>query len=259
MYIWRPSFNEPHYSKLHKNMKCHTIWMTKLMLYIDLHALPKQRIKFQITISVSEGFSNHSVQLLNLWGNGRGETLCEILHFYCSWLMCQCYSWIRVLLSRVSEQSHGCHPGKTTEYVSRVPVQKMQKQYQQEKKKKISVSLYLSECISSVTTGSLSFFSKSHMWSLEAASSTQKTAGLVRDHCSETTGSPDPVKLFHSATGCSWLTTCSRMLPSPHPTWKISEKGFQGTIYRLLLIHISFFWLCILLFVLILMILSLFE
>lgn len=166
--------------------------------------------------------------------------------------MCQCYSWIRVLLSRVSKQSHGCHPEKTTEYVYHVAVQKIHKQYLYiTEKKMMSVSLYLSEWISSVTTGSLSFFSRSHMWSLEAASSTQKTAGLVRDHCSETTGSPDPVMLFHSATGCSWLTTCSRMLPSPHPTWKMSETGFQGTIYSLLLIYILFFWLCILLFVLI--------
>lgn len=86
-----------------------------------------------------------------------------------------------------------------------------------------SVSCYLSELTLSVITGCVSLFSRSHMWRLEAASSTQKTVGLVWDHCSETTASPD-VPFFHSATGCSWLTACSLMLPSPHPTWNIWKK-----------------------------------
>lgn len=79
---------------------------------------------------------------------------------------------------------------------------------------------YLSEWTLSVTTGSVSFLSRSHMWRLEAASSTQKTVALVWDHCNDTTASPD-VPFFHSATGCSRLTACSLMLPSPHPTWNM--------------------------------------
>lgn len=105
------------------------------------------------------------------------------------------------------------------------------------------VRCYLSEAILSVTTGSLSFFSRSHMWMLEAASSTQKTVGLVWAHCRETTGSA-AVPFFHSATGCSWLTACSLMLPSPQPTWnKGREKRFQKRLYSILLLWL---FLCVL-------------
>lgn len=90
-------------------------------------------------------------------------------------------------------------------------------EYPQVKSPLICVCRHLSESILSVTTGSASFFTRSHMWRVEAASSTQKTAGLVHVQCSETTASP-AVPFFHSATGCSRLTWCSLMLPSPHPT-----------------------------------------
>lgn len=90
----------------------------------------------------------------------------------------------------------------------------------------MSLWCYLSADILSVTTGSVSFFIRSHMWRLEAASSTQKTVGRVWVHCSATTGSP-AVLFLHSATGCSWLTECSLMLPSAQPTCK-KHRGNEG-------------------------------
>lgn len=106
------------------------------------------------------------------------------------------------------------------------------------------VLCHLSAFILSVTTGSVSFFSRSHMWMLEAASSTQKTAGLVWAHCSETTGSP-AVLFFHSATGCSRLTTCSLMLPSPQPTW---HRGNEGLIQYTYIIFSIYGTLCMFLY-----------
>lgn len=50
----------------------------------------------------------------------------EILHFYSSWLMSQCYSWICILLSWVSKQSHGGHPERTAECVHNMSLQWLQ-------------------------------------------------------------------------------------------------------------------------------------
>lgn len=170
--------------------------------------------------SLSKGVHHHTLQFLLFFTAAHGEVSCEVVHFYFFWLMCQCYSWVCVLLPWVSKYSHGCHPEKR-KHLSKINTYSY--------KYKILYSLhkcfccYLSVPILSVTTGCVSFFSRSHMWMLEAASRTQKTVGLVCVHCRETTASP-AVPFFHSATGCSWLTACSLMLPFPQPTWNMGKQ-----------------------------------
>lgn len=203
---------------------------------------PNTNISLSTRCVVSEGLSHHSLQLLLFFRNRCGETSCEIVHFYRSWLPSQCYPWICVLLSWVSKHRHGCQPEKRAERVHHISVQQ---NWNTSKSSIMSGWCYLSECILSVTTGSVSFFSRSHMWRLEAPSSTQKTAGLVWAHCSETTGSP-AVLLFHSATGCSWLTMCSLMLPSPQPTWNKDAKKISASLLCLWQFDMFLFkWCCV--------------
>lgn len=184
--------------------------------------------------SVSEGFSHQTLQLLLFFRNGHSQISREILHFNFSWLVCECYPRICVLLSWVSEHSHGRHPERRAEHVRHESIQQIWSS--SEKSSLMSVRRYLSEFILSVATGSASFFSRSHMWRWEAASRTQKTVGLVWAHCSETTGSP-AVPFFHSATGCSWLTACSLMLPSPQPTWSKGRANKYITFYIIVLVY----------------------
>lgn len=178
----------------------------------------------------SKGFSHHTLQQLLFFRRGRhSETSFKILHFNFPWLVCQCYPWICVLFSRVSKHSHGCHSEKGKKLILTHAKTNINPFAYSSLS---SVRHHLSEFILSVTTGCASFFSRSHMCRFEAASSTQKTVGLVWAHCSETTGSP-AVLFSHCATGCSWLTACNLMLPFPPPTWNKDRENSENTLQRI--------------------------